>query len=70
MSPLSKKETLVVKALHQFRTNKEIASELNVSVNTVKTHLRHIFKKLNVHTRTELVIKLQQEGNITQIGEQ
>jgi LuxR family transcriptional regulator, maltose regulon positive regulatory protein len=33
----------------------EIASELVVSVNTIRTHTRHLYNKLGVHTRTEAV---------------
>ena len=35
-------------------TNREVAARLFVSTNTVETHLRHVFQKLSVRTRTEL----------------
>ena len=34
---------------------REIARELSVSLNTIRTHSRHIFAKLGVHRRTEAV---------------
>ena len=37
--------------------NKEIASQLNVGVSTVRTHIEHIYEKLHVHCRTEAAAK-------------
>jgi DNA-binding NarL/FixJ family response regulator len=53
---LSPREREVLRALAQGRRNKEIAAELGVSVGTVKTHLRHIFRKLAVADRTGAVL--------------
>jgi LuxR family maltose regulon positive regulatory protein len=33
----------------------EIAGQLSVSVNTVRTHMRHLYEKLDAHSRTEAV---------------
>ena len=35
------------------KTNEEISTILGVSLNTVKTHIKHLFKKLKVRNRTE-----------------
>jgi LuxR family maltose regulon positive regulatory protein len=40
----------------------EIARELSVSVNTVRTHMRHLFTKLSVHRRTEAVTRARALG--------
>lgn len=41
--------------LARGRTSKYIASQLYVSPETVKVHVRHIYEKLGVHSRTELL---------------
>jgi LuxR family maltose regulon positive regulatory protein len=43
--------------LRARRHNKEIAKELAISTETVKTHLKGIFKKLGVHKRDQAVAK-------------
>ena len=50
---LSEKELAVLRELAHGRSNKEIASALFVSEQTVKFHLRNIYKKLGITTRTE-----------------
>jgi DNA-binding NarL/FixJ family response regulator len=42
----------------QGQTNREIAATMFITVNTVQTHVRHIFQKLGVRSRTELVALL------------
>jgi DNA-binding CsgD family transcriptional regulator len=51
---LTSTERLVVDLVAAGRTNPEIAAQLLISPNTVKSHLAHVFAKLGVRTRTEL----------------
>lgn len=57
---LSMREEEVLAYLLRGRSLASIAEELYVSQNTVKTHVNHIYKKLDVHTREELM-KLTEE---------
>ncbi len=41
---------------------KEVADELSISLNTVRTHVWHIYGKLHVHNRTEALLKVQGPG--------
>ncbi len=56
MNKLSKRETEVLKEMAKGKTNKEIAQTLFVSEKTIKTHVSHIFSKLNVTDRTQAAI--------------
>ena len=53
--PLSHAEARVLRYLPTKLSAPEIADELYLSVNTVKTHMRHLFDKLGVHRRHEAV---------------
>ncbi len=52
-NPLSKRELEVLAEMSKGLTNKEIAEQLFVSEKTVKTHVSHIFAKLEVKDRTQ-----------------
>lgn len=55
---LSKRELEIVELVMKGHTNQDIASELFISIHTVKTHLQNIFKKVGVSNRTSLCLKL------------
>lgn len=59
---LSARELDVLKLLVAGASNKAIAAQLNVSENTVKSHLSHIFDKLQVQSRAEAVAVALQRG--------
>ena len=59
---LSEAELRVVGYLPSNLTASEIASELVVSTNTVRTHMRHIYAKLDAHTRSEAVARARELG--------
>jgi LuxR family maltose regulon positive regulatory protein len=55
LDPLSDRETIVLRYLPTMMSNQEIAGELFVSVNTIKTHLKSIYRKLGASDRREAV---------------
>jgi DNA-binding NarL/FixJ family response regulator len=62
---LSKREMEVLNCLAAGFNNMEIANELVISENTVKTHVRHILEKFSASNRTEAVSKAAQMGLIS-----
>jgi DNA-binding NarL/FixJ family response regulator len=62
MERLTSREQEIVRLVTGSATNKEIAEALVISVRTVDHHLRNIFRKLGVRSRTELAVLIAQEG--------
>jgi DNA-binding NarL/FixJ family response regulator len=54
---LTERENEILSFLSQGYANKEIADKMNISVPTVRTHLRHIYEKLHVRSRAEAIVK-------------
>jgi DNA-binding NarL/FixJ family response regulator len=54
---LSPREERVLDCLARGLAYKQIADELGISINTIRTHLRHVYEKLHVQSRTEAVAK-------------
>ena len=62
LTQLSQSEIRVLRYLPTNLSAPEIASELSVSVNTVRTHIRHMCGKLGAHGRTEAVAQARALG--------
>lgn len=62
---LSPRESEVLLAMYEGLNNSQIASKLALKLETVKTHVRHIYEKLSVCDRTEALVKAVREGLIT-----
>lgn len=60
--PLTGREIDVLRLLQGTLSLQEIADELYLSFNTVKTHARAVYRKLGVHTRAEAVLTGRQQG--------
>lgn len=54
---LTPREERVLDCLARGLAYKQIGDELDISINTIRTHLRHIYEKLHVQSRTEAVAK-------------
>ncbi len=52
---LTPRELATLRLIADGKANKEVASALDISERTVKTHLRHLFEKLGVTSRTEAI---------------
>lgn len=52
----------MLRALAAGQSNKEIAADLHVSPNTVKTHVARLFEKLDANRRTDAINKAREIG--------
>jgi DNA-binding CsgD family transcriptional regulator len=59
---ISKREFEVLKLVGKGLSNQEIADQLFVSNNTIKTHTSRLFEKLEVKNRTQAILKAKQIG--------
>ena len=60
-SPLTSRETQVLQQLAKGKTYDYIATDLAISKDTVKTHVKHIYEKLQVSNKSEALIKARKD---------
>lgn len=65
IEPLTERELAVLAALPTMSTNEEIARDFYVSVNTIKSHLAHLYRKLGVTNRRDAVRRARELGLLT-----
>ena len=61
-SPLSNRETTIVRLLAEGKRYKEIALELNLAASTVRTHLHNVYAKIGVDDRAQAVLRVTEMG--------
>lgn len=60
ISPLSEREFELSQLVYDGNTNTQIAEKLFISINTVKTHLKNIYLKLDANTRIDVINRLRE----------
>ncbi len=56
LTPLTSREQEILEQIANGMSNKRIAQELGISEGTVKVHVKHLLRKLNLHSRTEAAV--------------
>ncbi len=64
-SLLTRRESAILELISRGGTYARVAQALGLSVGTVQTHVKHIYAKLSVHSRTEAIIEAQRRGLIS-----
>ena len=64
IAPLTDREEQVLLTVARGRTNSEIADELHISLNTVKSHLASLMTKLDARNRVEIAMWAYETGRL------
>ncbi len=59
---LTRREREILQLIARGKTNKEISKLLFISTETVKSHIKNIFKKLNIKNRVEAIVEARKQG--------
>jgi DNA-binding NarL/FixJ family response regulator len=59
LSPLTDKEFDILKDIYEGKTNQQLATQHFISINTVKTHIKNLYDKMEVGSRTEVIVKIR-----------
>lgn len=59
---LTPRELEIIRLISQGLSNQEISLQLNISINTTKSHIKELFSKLDAHNRIEAVVMAKQRG--------
>jgi len=62
---LTPREREVLQMLGEGKSNKEVATELNLSLHTVETHRGNVLEKLNLHSTAEMILYAVRKGIVT-----
>ena len=60
LEPITNKEFEILDDLYNGKSNTEIAEKHFISINTVKTHAKKIYEKLDTHSRGETIVKIRE----------
>jgi len=59
VEPLTRREAEVMALVSKGLSNKKIASELHISLNTLKVHIRNLYGKMGVENRAQALVKIK-----------
>ena len=60
LSKITQKEYEILQSIYEGKTNRQMAEDHFISLNTIKTHIKKIYDKLDVNTRTMAIAKLRE----------
>ncbi|MFP5305832.1 MAG: LuxR C-terminal-related transcriptional regulator [Gammaproteobacteria bacterium] len=66
--PLTERERDVLVLIARGRRTADVAAELAVSINTISTHIKHIYAKLGISTRAEATLAAERMGMLDRAG--